>query len=243
MVQKKKKNFHPILLNMLDVGSKGIKAISTDFVLRFSDYANRLQPDEWNQNLAAFGALMQEDKSEIKICFDANLDYSPNSYNDFGELVNTLAFSLNYLFSELPYHTLFTSEKKRISCLEQEVIETKLESLVLKDEELIFLESIVERAYYKFSIQSFGPSGAFLELSLSAYENFNDSPWKLEIELHLENEAMDIFGNHIPSAIVFLEKLFELTFYLLKIDEEKERNFPLFNIILHKFFVAKSISQ
>ena len=103
------------------------------------------------------------------------------------------------------------------------------------------MASFSKKKKYGLSILSSSSSGYFINLDFSSYKYNEIFPWNIVFDLYFQGDALEIFGEDLAIHVLFLEKVLELTFYLLlKADEKKLKKNKVFNLMLYHFFAAKS---
>jgi len=244
----KNKDFHPALLQILNSAIHSIELVSLNSSVSFLEYVKNLSPDKVNTYYVCFRTFnsKEEDEKEKLVSFHAaNLKASFHTYPHFKDLLDTLYFSLNLLYENVPYEVNGITKRINVSFNTVEAIDTKLNSLSLKKKEKDFLKNIQKKENrYEISIRSASISGDFVSLEFCGSKYSHIEWYDLMFDLYLQKDSVPIFGEDLAIHVLFLEKLFELTFYiLLKIDEKRLKENTIFNLMLYRFFAAKAKMQ
>jgi len=236
----KHSEIHPIMKEMLESVSVAIKSTAVDSSLSFAQYVDSIIPDKLNRGRGASFMIFESEKSRT-IGFSMAFENSCQTYANFGELSRMLSLVLNLFFLKLPYQVGSIIEEKSFDFKMEELIALKLESLFFKKEDVNFLNSFSKKKKYGLSILSSSSSGYFINLDFSSYKYNERFPWNVVFDLYFQGDALAIFGENLAIHVLFLEKVLELTFYLLlQADEKKLKKNKVFNLMLYHFFEAKS---
>lgn len=238
-MSKKHSELHPIMLKMLQAGSSAIKSTAVDSSLSFVQYVDSIIPDKLNRGRGDSFITFESEKSKT-IGFSMAFKNSCETYANFEQLSRMLSLSLNLFFLELPYQVVSVIEEKNFSLKTEELIALKLQSLSFKKEDVNFLNSFSKKKKYGLSILSSSSSGYFINLDFSSYKYNEIFPWNVVFDLYFQGEGLEIFGEDLAIHVLFLEKVLELTFYLLvQANEKKVKKNKVFDLMLYHFFTAK----